>query len=199
LGHEKPAHKKHGGAAGGLNDVRMKRSNTSEDDLRAEGGQSPKRYKAGGKVPKIKVDVHGGPHLHVHPPMGGMGGAGPTPGAAPGMPAPGGPMPPAGAMAMQGPPPGPAALPMRAGGGHVPQFPMADRLQITHPMAGHAPMTVPAPFKKGGKVVMGEDPPEDISNYRQARERKAQGGKIKAGTATGVSRLEAAEQMKHRD
>ena len=89
------------------------------------------------------------------------------------MPAPGGPMPPAGAMAMQGPPPGPAALPMRAGGGHVPQFPMADRLQITHPMAGHAPMTVPAPFKKGGK--------------------------IKAGTATGVSRLEAAEQMKHRD
>jgi hypothetical protein len=66
-------------------------------------------------------------------------------------------------------------------------------------LAPPGPPGMPPPMRARGGHVMAEHVPEDISEYKPAKMRKAQGGKIKAGAATGVSRLEQAEQMKHRD
>jgi hypothetical protein len=90
----------------------MKRSNTSEDDLRSEGGRSPKRFKAGGGV-RVKnlniVAVH-----PKHPPMA-MGAMQPPPGQIPGAPGMGGPAP---TLAPPGPP-GMPVPPMRKHGGRI--------------------------------------------------------------------------------
>jgi hypothetical protein len=55
---------------------------------------------------------------------------------------------------------------------------------------------MPPQMRARGGHVMSEHVPEDISEYKPAKMRKAQGGKIKAGSASGVSRLEAFEMQK---
>jgi hypothetical protein len=143
-----------------MSDMRMKRSNEGENDLRAEGGKTKHRYAKGGKVPKHHTNIAVVIPHHPHPMMGG---GMPAPGAVPGAPPP----------AMGGPAP-------------------------TLAPSGAPGMPPPPMRKHGGKVVMGEYPPEDISNYRQARFRK-DGGKIKAGSFSGVGRLEQAERQKGRE
>jgi hypothetical protein len=137
----------------------MKRSNTSEDDLRSEGGKTPKRYARGGKTPKHQTNI-AIVIPHHKPALGAQDAAG----------------------AMMGPPPPPM-------GGPAPTL-----------VPPGAPGMAPLPMRKyGGKVVMGEDPPEDISEYRQARPRKAKGGHIRAGAFTGVGRLQQAERQRERE
>ena len=82
------------------------------------------------------------------------------------------------------------AMPMQPGPAPPQGLPIAGQ------PAGPGPRLRPGPFKSGGHVGAFEDPPEDISNYKPARPHKAQGGKIKAGSASGVSRLEAFEMQK---
>jgi hypothetical protein len=113
----------------------MKRSNTSEDDLRAEGGKTKHRYAKGGKVPKVKINIHGGPHLHMHGIGGGMG-----PGTMGGPP-----MAPAGAMVGAPPSPGglptagmlPGQPPMRARGGHVMSEHVPEDISSYRPAKAH--------------------------------------------------------------
>jgi hypothetical protein len=146
LGHHEAPKKKRGGAIGGMSDMRMKRSHEGEDDLRSEGGRSPKRYRKGGKVPhqtNIAIVIP-----HHKPALGAQDAAGAMMGAPP--PAMGGPTP---TLA----PPGPPGMP-------------------------------PPMRKHGGKVVMGEDPPEDIANYRQARQR--------GGATSGVNRLDEYHRLR---
>jgi hypothetical protein len=162
-----------------MSDVRMKHSERGEDDLRAKGGhvttgkaaaeemaemeaeghKGRHRFAKGGKVPKIKINIHGGPHLHVHG------------GGIPGMP-----------MAPQGPKPGPSS-----------------------PMAGSLPQTMAPPpgppmMRRGGRTKSDYGPSDvpttDISNYKAA---KNQGGPVKAGANTGVSRKIEYEKLKGKD
>ena len=63
-------------------------------------------------------------------------------------------------------------------------------------LAPPGPPGMPPPMRARGGHVMAEHVPEDISEYKPAKMRKAQGGKIKAGSASGVSRLEAFEMQK---
>jgi hypothetical protein len=92
-------------ARGNNSESDMRRGSAEASDTFTEGVKRSKRIprKTGGKVPKIKVDIHGGPHLHVHSPLGPQAAAG-------AMAAPQG-------APIAGPPPGPGAgLPVGAPG-----------------------------------------------------------------------------------
>jgi hypothetical protein len=149
-----------------MSDVRMKHSERSEDDLRAEGGKTKHRYAKGGKVPKIKINIHGGPHVHFGMPTPHLGGIGPGTGGGP-------PQPPAGAMT--GSPPSLGGL----------------------PPASAMPGMPPPMRKHGGRIKSDYGPSDvpqtDISSYRAA---KNQGGPVKAGANTGVSRKIEYEKLK---
>jgi hypothetical protein len=55
-------------------------------------------------------------------------------------------------------------------------------------MGAPGPGLPPRPFRKGGRVVIGEDPREDVSEYRQARPRASGGRLPDAGSLSGVGR-----------